>query len=76
MDDEMSVRLGDVTNLGEASLFVDGVKNQKCEGPEAGGGHQRLFEKINFFLKNQKHEPNIVEVTQLCIMHRVHTSAN
>jgi hypothetical protein len=24
--------------------------------------------------KNQKHEPNIVEVTHLCIMHRVHTS--
>jgi hypothetical protein len=33
-----------------------------------------LFEKIKVFLKNQKHEPNIVEVTQLCIMHRVHTS--
>jgi hypothetical protein len=26
------------------------------------------------FLKNQKHQPNIVEITHLCIMHRVHTS--
>ncbi len=33
-----------------------------------------MFEKIKVFLKNQKHEPNIVEVTHLCIMHRVHTS--
>ncbi len=82
--DEMSVRLGDGTNLGEASSFdltnmpslfggVDGVKNQKCEGPEQGGD-QWLFEKIKVFKKNQKHEPNIVEVTHLCIMHRVHSS--
>jgi hypothetical protein len=28
-----------------------------------------------FFFKNQKYEPNIVEVTHLCIMHRVHTSS-
>ncbi len=33
-----------------------------------------MFEKIKVFLKNQKHEPNIVEVTHMCIMHRVHTS--
>jgi hypothetical protein len=33
-----------------------------------------LFEKIKVFLKNQKHEPNIVELTHLCIMHKVHTS--
>ncbi len=71
----MSVWLGDGTNLREASLFgftnmpsllggVDGVKDQ------------RLFEKIKVFLKNQKHEPNIVEVTHLCIMHKVHTNIN
>jgi len=55
---------------------VDGVKNQsgKCEGPRQGGGDQQLFEKIIFFLKNQKHEPNIVEITHLCIMHGAHTS--
>jgi hypothetical protein len=35
-----------------------------------------LFEKIKVFFKNQKHEPNIVEITHLCIMHRVHTSIN
>ncbi len=34
-----------------------------------------MFEKIKVFLKNQKHEPNIVEVTHLCIMHRVYTSS-
>jgi hypothetical protein len=33
-----------------------------------------LFEKIKVFLKNQKHEPNIVEITHLCIMHGAHTS--
>ncbi len=36
-------------------------------------GDQWLFEKKSF-LKNQKHESNIVEITHLCIMHRVHTT--
>jgi hypothetical protein len=31
--------------------------------------------KKKVFLKNQKHQPNIVEITHLCIMHRVHTSS-
>jgi hypothetical protein len=46
--DEMSVRLGDGTDLREASLFgftnmpslfggSDEIKNQKCEGPGRGG---------------------------------------
>jgi hypothetical protein len=39
-----------------------------------GGGDQWLFKKIKVFLKNQKHEPNIVEITHLCIMHGAHTS--
>jgi hypothetical protein len=30
--------------------------------------------KRKVLLKNQKHQPNIVEITHLCIMHRVHTS--
>jgi hypothetical protein len=48
---------------------------QRGKGPGWGwGGDQRLFEKIKVFFKNQKHEPNIVEITHLCIMHRVHTS--
>jgi hypothetical protein len=47
---------------------------RRGKGPGRGwGGDQRLFEKIKVFLKNQKHEPNIVEVTHLCIMHKVHT---
>jgi len=52
---------------------VDGVKNWsgKWEGQM---GDQQLFEKIKVFLKNQKHEPNIVEITHLCIMHGTHTS--
>jgi len=55
---------------------LDGVKNrsEKCEGPRRGGGDQWLFEKIKVFFKNQKHEPNIVEITHLCIMHGAHTS--
>jgi hypothetical protein len=47
--------------------------NQKGMHPP-GRGDQQLFEKIKVFLKNQKHEPNIVEVTHMCIMHGVHTS--
>jgi hypothetical protein len=38
------------------------------------GGDQWLFEKIKVFFKNQKHEPNIVEITHLCIMHGAHTN--
>jgi len=37
-----------------------------------GVGDQWLFEKIKVFFKNQKHEPNIVEITHLCIMHGAH----
>ncbi len=40
----------------------------------ADRGNQRLFENINVFKKNQKHESNIVEITHLCIMHGVYTS--
>ncbi len=49
---------------------VDRVKNwsEKCEGPGRGGGPTVVF------FKNQKHQPNIVEITHLCIMHGVHTS--
>jgi hypothetical protein len=78
--DEMSVQLSDGTDLGEASLF--GFLNMpSIWGGRRGkrpwrGWDQRLFEKIKVFLKNQKHEPNIVEVTHMCIMHRVHTIGN
>jgi hypothetical protein len=30
--------------------------------------------KDKSFFKTLKHEPNIVEITHLCIRHRVHTS--
>ncbi len=51
---------------------VDALKNRsgKCEGPTRGD----FYEKIKVFFKNQKHEPNIVEITHLCIMHGAHTS--
>ncbi len=80
--DEMSVRLGDGMDLGEASLFdftnmPSLLRGRRGKGPGRGWGwDQRLFEKIKVFLKNQKHEPNIVEVTHLCIMHRVHTNSH
>jgi hypothetical protein len=47
------------------------VGNAKDWG-EGGGTNGCL--KIIFFLKNQKHQPNIVEITHLCIMLGVHTS--
>jgi hypothetical protein len=55
---------------------VDRVKNRsgKCEGsgrPGGGGTNGCLKRKVIF--KNQKHQPNIVEITPLCIMHEVHT---
>jgi hypothetical protein len=79
----MSVRLGDGTNLEEASLFgftnipslLRGSTGQRTRA-KVVGRDQRLFEKIKVFFKNQKHEPNIVKVTHLCIMHMVHSSNN
>jgi hypothetical protein len=72
--DEMSFWLGDGTDLEEVSLFdftnmPSLWRGQRGKGPGRGWvGDQRLFEKIKAFLKNQKHEPNIVEVTHLCII--------
>ncbi len=44
----------------------DGVKNRSGNVKDRGwGGDQWLFEKIKVFKKNQKHEPNIVEITHL-----------
>jgi len=35
----------------------------------------RIFTSIHFYVIYRfKHQPNIVEITHLCIMHRVHTS--
>ncbi len=53
---------------------VDEVKNrsEKCEGLGREGTNNCLKRKV--FLKNQKHQLNIVEITHLCIMHGVHTS--
>ncbi len=54
---------------------LDGLKNRsgKCEGLVGGGGTNGCL-KIKVFLENQKHQPNVVEITHLCIMHGVHTS--
>jgi len=65
-------------------------RNGKWEGSGAGGRRNKKSEwemrrtrarggtngclKRKVFLKNQKHQPNIVEITHLCIMHGVHTS--
>jgi len=48
---------------------IDGVKNRsgKCEGPGRGGGVTNGCLKRKVFFKNQKHQPNIVEITHLCI---------
>ncbi len=55
---------------------VNGVKNRngKCKGPRQQGGTNSYL-KIKVFFLNQKHELNIVEITHLCIMHRVHTNS-
>ncbi len=56
---------------------LNGVKNRsgKCEGPgRPGGGGTNGCLKRKVFLKNQKHQPNIVEITHMCIMHGVHIS--
>ncbi len=47
------------------------VGNAKDRG---GGGGTNGCLKRKVFLKNQKHQPNIVGITRLCIMHGVHTS--
>jgi hypothetical protein len=61
---------------GPAGGGIDGLKNQsgKCEGLGQWGGGTNGCLKRKVFLKNQKHQPNIVEMTHLCIMHGVHTS--
>jgi hypothetical protein len=58
----------------EATRGIDGLKNRngKCEGPGGVGIDSCLKRKV--FLKNQKHQPNIVEITHPCIMHGAHTS--
>ncbi len=57
-----------------SSPFITGVGNAKDQGGVGGGGGPTVVWKDKSFLKNQKHEPNIVEITHLCIMHKVHTS--
>jgi len=64
-----------VGNVKNRPREIDGIKNRsgKCEGPGRGGRTNGCL-KRKVFLKNQKHQPNIVEITHLCIMHGVHTS--
>jgi len=65
-----------VRNAKDQAEGVDEVKNWsgKCKGPRGGGAKKLFCLKRKVFFKNQKHEPNIVEITHLCIMHGVHTS--
>jgi hypothetical protein len=65
-------------------------RSEKCEGSDERGQRDKEPEwemrrteatrginnclKRKILLKNQKHQPNIVEITHLCIMHGVHTS--
>jgi hypothetical protein len=65
-----------VGNAKDRAWGVDGVKNRngKCEGLGRGGGRTNNCLKRKVFLKNQKHQPNIVEITHMCIMHGVRTS--
>jgi hypothetical protein len=53
-------------------VFSSNWKNIKNR--RKGGGGTNDYLKIFIFFKNQKHQPNIVEITHLCIMHGVHTS--
>jgi len=70
--DGLKNRSGKCEGLGGG---VDRVKNRsgKCEGPGQRGGTNNCLKRKVFF-KNQKHQPNIVEITHLCIMHGVHTN--
>jgi hypothetical protein len=73
--DELNNRSGKCEGPGRG---VNGVKNrnEKCEGLGRRRGLRgtNCCLKRKVFLRNQKHEPNIVEITHLCIMHRVHTN--
>jgi len=87
--DGLKNRSGKCEGLGEGVDKVKN-QSGKCEGPRRGGrqGKEPEWEmrrtrakggtndclKRKVFLKNQKHQPNIVEITHLCIMHGVHTS--
>jgi hypothetical protein len=50
------------------------VKEPKWEMGRTGGVGIDSCLKRKVFLKNQKHQPNIVEITHPCIMHGAHTS--
>ncbi len=66
--------MGNAKDRGGGTGRRDKEPEWEMRRTEVGGGDQWLFEKIKVFLTNQKHEPNIVEVTHMCIMHRAHTS--
>jgi len=50
------------------------VKEPEWEMRRTGARGTNNCLKRKVFLKNQKHQPNIFEITHLCIMHGVHTS--
>ncbi len=72
--DGLKNRSGKCEGLGEgARQGKEPEWEMQRTGARGGGGTNGCL-KIKFFLKNQKHQPNIVEITHLCIMHGVHTS--
>jgi hypothetical protein len=76
------------TGRGEGGLDRLKNRSGKCEGPGRGGRRVKKPKcemqktgaargtngclKRKVFLKNQKHQPNIVEITHFCVMHGVH----
>ncbi len=88
--DGLKNRSGKCERSGEGRVDGVKNRSEKCEGsrrrgdqrvkePEwemwrTGGVRIDSCLKRKVFLKNQKHQPNIVEITHPCIMHGAHTS--
>ncbi len=66
--DSTSLRT-EVKNTKDQAGRVNEIKNrtEKCKGPGDKGTNDCF--KRKFLKKNQKHQPNIVEITHLCIMY-------
>jgi hypothetical protein len=70
--DELKKRSGKCEGSGEGGRRVKEPEREMRRTETRGGTNGCLKRKV--FLKTQKHQPNIVEITHLCIMHGVHTS--
>jgi len=70
--DRLKNRSGKCEGLGKGGRRGKEPEWEMRRTGATGGSSGCLKKKV--FLKNQKHQPNIVEITHLCIMHGVHTS--